>query len=67
VTGLTLTLSWTALPGPVTGDVLEAGSTQGLASIGAATIGAGTSFLITGVPARAYEVRARAITRAGIW
>ncbi|MCC6992239.1 MAG: fibronectin type III domain-containing protein, partial [Acidobacteria bacterium] len=65
VAGSTLTLSWTAPAGPVTGYVLEAGSAPGLANIGAATIGANTSFVIPGVPAGAYYVRARAITSAG--
>ncbi len=65
VTGSTLTLSWTAPAGPVTGYVLEAGSAPGLANIGAATIGAGTSFVIPGVPAGTYYVRVRAVTSAG--
>ncbi len=65
VTGSTLTLSWTAPAGPVTGYVLEAGSALGLANIGAATIGAGTSFVIPGVPAGVYYVRVRAVTSAG--
>ena len=65
VTGSTLTLSWTAPPGPVTGCMLEAGSAPGLANIGAATIGAGTSFVIPGVPPGTYVLRLRAITSAG--
>ncbi len=65
VAGSTLTLSWTAPAGPVSGYVLEAGSAQGLANIGAATIGASTSFVIPGVPAGTYYVRVRAITSAG--
>ncbi|HUU33662.1 MAG TPA: fibronectin type III domain-containing protein, partial [Vicinamibacterales bacterium] len=65
VTGSTLTLSWTAPAGPVTGYVLEAGSAPGLADIGAATIAASTSFAIPGVPAGTYYVRVRAITSAG--
>ncbi len=65
VAGSTLTLSWTAPAGPVTGYVLEAGSAPGLANIGAATIGASPSLVIPGVPAGAYYVRVRAITSAG--
>ncbi len=65
VSGSTLTLSWMAPAGPVTGYVLEAGTAPGLATIGAATIGAGTSFVIPGVPAGTYYVRVRAITSAG--
>ena len=65
VTGSILTLSWTAPAGPVTGYVLEAGTGAGLANIGAATVGAGTSFVISGVPPGTYYVRTRAITSAG--
>ncbi len=65
VAGSTLTLFWTAPAGPVTGYVLEAGSAPGLATIGAARIGATTSFVIPGVPAGIYYVRVRAITSAG--
>ncbi|MCC6992240.1 MAG: PQQ-binding-like beta-propeller repeat protein [Acidobacteria bacterium] len=65
VAGSTLTLSWTAPAGPVIGYVLEAGTAPGLANIGAATIGAGTSFVIPGVPPGLYYVRARAVTSAG--
>ncbi len=65
VSGSTLTLSWTAPPGPVTGYVLEAGTAPGLANTGAATIGASTSFVIPGVPPGTYYVRVRAITSAG--
>ncbi len=65
VSGSTLTLSWTAPAGPVSGYMLEAGSAPGLANIGAATVGAATSFIIPGVPAGAYYVRVRAVSSAG--
>ena len=44
---------------------VEAGSALGLANVGAATLGATTSFVIPGVPAGTYYVRVRAITSAG--
>ncbi len=65
VTGSTLTLSWTAPAGPVTGYVLEAGTGAGLANIGAAAIGPVTSFAIPGVPRGLYVLRVRAVTSAG--
>ncbi len=65
LSGSTLTRSWTAPAGPVTGYVLEAGNAPGLANIGAAAIGAATSFVIPGVPPGVYYVRARAVTSAG--
>ncbi len=65
MSGSTLTLSWTAPAGLVTGYVLEAGTAPGLANIGAATIGAAASFVIPGVPRGTYFVRVRAVTSAG--
>ncbi len=65
VSGSTLTLSWNAPAGPVLGYVLEAGSAPGLVNIGAATIGASPSFVVSDVPPGVYYVRARAITSAG--
>ena len=65
VSGSTVTLTWTAPPGPVTGYVLEGGTALGLANIGAIQVGAVTSFAIPGAPSGVYAVRVRAITSAG--
>ncbi len=65
VSGSTVTLTWTAPVGPVTGYVLEGGTALGLANIGAIQVGAVTSFAIPGAPPGVYAVRVRAITSAG--
>ena len=65
VSGSTVSLTWTTPAGAVTSYVLEAGTGAGLANIGAATVGAATSFIIPGVPAGAYYVRVRAVSSAG--
>ncbi len=65
VSGSTVSLTWTAPPGPVTGYVLEGGTALGLANIGAIQVGAVTSYTIPGAPAGVYAVRVRAITSAG--
>ena len=65
VSGSTVSLTWTAPAGPVTGYVLEGGTALGLANIGAIQVGAITSFAIPGAPPGVYAVRVRAITSAG--
>jgi predicted phage tail protein len=65
VTGNTVTLSWTAPAGPVTGYVVEAGTAAGLANLGTLQIGATPSLVVPGVPAGTYVLRVRAITSAG--
>ncbi len=65
VSGSTVTLTWTAPAGPVTGYVLEGGTGPGSADIGTIQLGAVTSFAIPGVPTGTYHLRARAITSAG--
>ena len=65
VNGNTASLSWTAPVGPVTGYVLEAGTSADLANLGALQIGATPSLVVPGVPAGTYVLRVRAITSAG--
>ncbi len=65
VSGSTVSLTWAAPAGPVTGYVLEGGTSPGLANIGTIQLGAVTSFAIPGVPTGTYYLRARAITSAG--
>ncbi len=65
VSGSTVTLTWTAPAGPVTGYVLEGGTAAGLANIGALQVGATTSFAIPGAPPGVYALRVRAMTSAG--
>ena len=65
VSGSTVSLSWTAPAGAVTGYVLEGGTAPGLANIGTIQLGAVTSFAIPGAPPGAYALRVRAITSGG--
>ena len=65
VTGSTVSLTWSAPAGPVTGYVLEGGTALGLANIGAIQVGAVTSFAIPGAPPGVYAVRVRGVTSAG--
>ena len=65
VSGSTVSLSWTAPAGAMTGYVLEGGTGPGLANIGTIQLGAATSFAIPGAPPGAYALRVRAITSAG--
>ena len=65
MSGNTVTLSWSAPVGPVTGYVVEAGTGAGLANLGTLQLGAATSIVLPGVPAGTYAVRLRAITSAG--
>jgi len=65
VSGSTVTLSWTAPAGAVTGYVLEAGTGAGLANLGTLSLGAVTSLAIPGVPPGVYVLRVRAVTSAG--
>ncbi len=65
VSGSTVSLTWTAPAGPVTGYVLEAGTAPGLADLGTLPIGAAPSLVVPGVPAGTYVLRVRAITTSG--
>jgi len=65
MSGSTVSLTWAAPAGPVTGYVIEGGTAAGLANIGTIQIGAVTSFAIPGAPPGAYALRVRAITSAG--
>ncbi len=65
LSGNSVSLSWTAPVGAVTGYVLEAGTGAGLANLGTLRVGATTSLVVPGVPAGTYVLRVRAITSAG--
>ena len=65
LSGNTVSLSWTAPAGVVTGYVLEAGTGAGLANLGTLRVGATPSLVVPGVPAGTYVLRVRAITSAG--
>ncbi len=65
LSGNTVSLSWTAPAGAVTGYVLEAGTSAGLANLGTLRLGATPSLVVPGVPAGTYVLRVRAITSAG--
>ncbi len=65
VSGSTVSLTWTAPAGAVTGYLLEAGTGAGLANLGTLAIGATPSLVIPGVPAGTYVLRVRAVTSAG--
>ena len=65
VSGSTVSLTWTAPAGPITGYVLEGGTALGLANIGTIQLGAVTSFAIPGAPPGSYALRVRAVTSAG--
>ena len=65
LSGNSVSLSWTAPAGVVTGYVLEAGTGAGLANLGTLRVGATPSLVVPGVPAGTYVLRVRAITSAG--
>ncbi len=65
LSGNSVSLSWTAPAGAVTGYVLEAGTGAGLANLGTLRLGATPSLVVPGVPAGSYVLRVRAITSAG--
>ncbi len=65
LSGNTVSLSWTAPAGAVTGYVLEAGTSAGLANLGTLRLGATPSLVVPGVPAGTYVLRVRAVTSAG--
>jgi hypothetical protein len=63
--GSTVSLSWSAPAGPLTGYVLEAGTAAGLANLGTLQIGAASSIMLPNVPSGTYAVRVRGITSGG--
>jgi hypothetical protein len=65
VTGSTVSLSWFAPPGPVTGYILEAGSATGLSNLAAVSIGPVTTISFPGIPPGTYYVRIRAVNPQG--
>ena len=66
VSGSTVSLTWTAPAGAVTGYVLEGGSGLGLANFGTLRTGPATSITLPfGIPSGTHYVRVRAITSAG--
>ena len=65
VVGSTVTLTWTAPVGPVSGYILEAGSSSGLNDLARAALGSAPAFVAAGVPAGTYFVRTRAFNAEG--
>ena len=65
VVGSTVTLTWTAPVGPVSGYILEAGSSSGLSDLARAAVGSAPAFVAPGVPAGTYFVRTRAFDGQG--
>ena len=64
VSGNTVTLTWVADPGDVTGYLIEAGSASGLADlVGYPTSGSTTSLTAVNVPTGTYYVRVRSFLR----
>lgn len=67
VAGTTVTLTWTAPAGVVSGYVIEAGSSSGSANLASLSTGdAQTTFSTSGVPAGTYFVRVRALDAAQV-
>jgi hypothetical protein len=65
VLGSTVTLTWTAPVAPVSGYILEAGSSSGLNDLARAPVGSAPTFVAVGVPAGTYFVRTRAVNGEG--
>jgi hypothetical protein len=67
VSGSTVTLTWNAPPAGCTPSsyVLEAGSSAGSSDLANANVGAGTSYVASGVSAGTYYVRVRAVNAYG--
>jgi hypothetical protein len=63
--GSTVTFTWSAPAGSVTGYVLEAGSAPGLSNLAVADIGLVTTISFAQVPAGRYYVRIRAVNALG--
>ena len=61
--GGTVTLSWQAPAGTVTGFVVEAGSAPGLANLTTLTVPMVSTLTVPGVPGGSYYVRIRALNR----
>jgi predicted phage tail protein len=63
--GSTVTLTWSAPAGPVTGYVVEAGSAPGQSNLAAQPTDAVTTVSFSGVPPGTYFVRIRAVNALG--
>jgi uncharacterized protein YkwD len=66
VTGSTVTITWSAPPGTVTGYRLEAGSASGLSNIADMPLGPVPLLSVSSVPPGTYHVRVRAFNAAGL-
>ena len=65
VAGSSVTLTWTAPQGAVSGYRIEAGTATGLSNVASTLVGATPSVSIPGVPAGTYYVRIRAVASDG--
>jgi hypothetical protein len=65
VAGSTVSLTWSAATGTVTGYVLEAGSTAGASDLAVVPVGAALVLSAPGVPPGTYFVRVRALNSVG--
>ena len=65
VTGHTVSLTWQAAPGTLSGYVIEAGSAPGLSNLATLPVGVATTFSVSSVPGGTYFVRVRATNASG--
>jgi hypothetical protein len=65
VAGSTVTLSWLAPSGPVTGYIIEGGSATGLSNLAVLPIEPVTTKSFPGIPPGTYYVRIRAVNALG--
>ena len=63
--GSSVSLTWSAPAGQVSGYVIEAGSAPGLSDVGMLNVGAATAFGTTAAPG-VYYVRVRAVNTQGV-
>jgi predicted phage tail protein len=66
VNGNSVSLTWNAPAGTITGYVLEAGSGTGLSNLASLRLGPASSYRVSGVPVGTYYVRVRAFNLAGL-